>query len=300
MVMARIGLCCMFAVCACGAIAATDATGDGAVTDAQPRLPAHDGAGDIRHMTAEEVIARNVAARGGLDAWRRVKSMQMSGKMDVGRTRKAELPTSISRGPRHKELEPPKSEQADGDVVRAPFVLQLQRPRKVRLELQVAGSTALQVYDGKQGWKVRPYLNRNDVEPFTTAELAAASHQQELDGFLIDSAAKGNKVAFGGVETVDGTKAYKLNVTLKSGDARHVWVDARSFLKLKVDAPARTLNGRAHEVATYLRDYRKVAGLMIPFLLETRVERSNDTERISIEQVAVNPPLNETRFSKPL
>src|SRR5437016_6465723 len=35
-------------------------------------------------LTAEQVIEKNVAARGGLQAWRAVETLSMSGKMDVG------------------------------------------------------------------------------------------------------------------------------------------------------------------------------------------------------------------------
>ena len=77
-----------------------------------------------------------------------------------------------------------------------PFVMELGRGRKQRLEIQFNGQTAVQVYDGAQGWKLRPFLNRHDVEKFTPEELKAAAQQSDLDGYLIDYAAKGSKVEF--------------------------------------------------------------------------------------------------------
>jgi len=42
-----------------------------------------------------------------------------------------------------------------------------------------------------------------------------------------------------------------------------------------------------------------VNGLMLPHLIETRVQGVPATEKIQIEKIVVNPSLNETRFAKP-
>ena len=75
-----------------------------------------------------------------------------------------------------------------------PFVLEMERARKSRLELEFKGETAVQVYDGTQGWKLRPFLNRHEVENYTADELKIAEAQADLDGALIDYAAKGTKI----------------------------------------------------------------------------------------------------------
>jgi hypothetical protein len=72
--------------------------------------------------------------------------------------------------------------------------MDLQRPHKQRFELLFNGQTALQVYDGVNGWKLRPYLNRREIELFSSDELKVASTQAELDGYLIDYATKGTQV----------------------------------------------------------------------------------------------------------
>ncbi len=119
--------------------------------------------------------------------------------------------------------------------VQLPFVLKLKRPQMSRLEIEFGGKKALQIYDGKNGWKVRPFLGRNEVEPFTTAEMRIAADQGELDGYLIDHEAKGIKVEVMGKDPVEGHDAYKLQLTMKDGQVRHLWVDAKSFLEVKVE-----------------------------------------------------------------
>jgi hypothetical protein len=180
-----------------------------------------------------------------------------------------------------------------------PFAMDMKRPHMSRVEIEFAGKTAVQVYDGKLGWKLRPFLNRNDVEPFTSEEARSQADQPDLDGPLVDYAAKGTKVALEGVEPVEGHDAYRLQLTLKSGQVRHVWIDAQSFLDVKVEGIPRRMDGRLRNVYVYQRDFRPVQGLVIPFVVETAVEGYPHTHRMFIERAAVNPRLDDALFAKP-
>ena len=198
----------------------------------------------ILNLSADQVIAKNVQARGGLKRWRAVHSMSMSGKLDAGKIRTMDAEkTSLDHrkaraGIRRALLEREKGAADAGKNVQLPFVMEMQRPRKNRLEITFQEQTAVQVFDGVNGWKLRPFLGRNDVEPYTPEEMKATSQQQDLDGPLIDYATKGTKVKLDGVDPVDGRNAYKLQLTLKDGTVRYVWVDAKTFLDVKIDGTA--------------------------------------------------------------
>ena len=177
--------------------------------------------------------------------------------------------------------------------------MDLKRGGKIRIELQFNGQTAVQVYDGTNGWKLRPFLNRRVVEPYTPEEAKMASAKTDLDGPLVDYAAKGTKLELEKVEAVEGHDAYKLKLTMKGGKVQHVWIDAQSFLDVKVEGVQRRMDGRMRDVWIYQRDFRSVQGLMIPFVLETAVDGFRETHKMLIEKVAVNPKLDDTLFAKP-
>src|SRR5215469_14033529 len=176
------------------------------------------------NLSAAEVITKNVAARGGLEAWRAVKTMTLSGKTGAGGNQRAtlQMPTQATATVVTRKTEEAQLPSRRVEEVNLPFIMELARPRKMRFELQVAGQSALQVYDGVNGWKLRPYLNRLEVEPYTADEMKIASRQSELDGPLVDYAAKGTRIESDGMEKVEGRDAYKLKLTLKSGDVTHV------------------------------------------------------------------------------
>lgn len=267
---------------------------------AQPAVKKRAGTG----LTAEQIVAKNVNARGGLKRWRAIRTMSMTGNMDAGRIRSPEVEkAAIERRlpnmrPRKAQLEKEKIGPEMDKIVQLPFVMELARTRKMRLELIFQKQTAVQVFDGVNGWKVRPFLGRSEVEPYTPDEMKAASQQQDLDGALIDYARKGTKVKLEGMEQVEGSDAYKLRLTLKNGAERYIWVDARTFLEVKMDG-SRRMDGKPHQVATYFRDYKTVGGVKIPFLLETSVEGIDGSEKIIVDHVTLNPKLTESRFAKP-
>jgi len=218
-----------------------------------------------------QIVDRNIAARGGMAAWRAVNSLAMSGEMDAGGKQDAKLP----------------------------FVLSMKRPQKSRLEIKFQEQTAVQVWDGNQGWKVRPYLNRNEVENYTAAETKSAAAAAELDGPLVDFAQKGTKVELAGTEVVEGKNTYKLKLTLKGGEQIHLWIDAKSFLEAKIDGEPRRMDGRMRKVAVFYRDFKPVGGLQLPQTMETLVESVKSSHKMTIQTIKVDPPLDDSLFAKP-
>src|SRR5207244_12109959 len=129
------------------------------------------------------------------------------------------------------------------EEVQLPFVMELQRPRKMRFELQFNGQTAIQVFDGSTGWKLRPFLNRRGVVPYTAEEMKTASMQADLDGPLVDYAAKGTRVELVGMEKVEDGDTDKLKLTMNDGQAIHVWLDAHTCVEAKSGGQTRRVDG---------------------------------------------------------
>lgn len=242
-----------------------------------PSLPA---------LSAAQVVEKNVAARGGLAAWQAVQTLSWKGKMGAGATT-----YDVVNQKGHLE-------QKEREETQLPFAFEFKRPLKSRLEIEFNDQSAVQVFDGTSGWKLRPFMGRSGWEAFTPDELKASAAQPGIDGLLIDYASKGARVESAGTDLVEDHAAYKLKVTRKDGQVRHVWVDGQSFLDVQVEGDPRKLDGRPRAVVIYQRDFRRDQGLMIPHLLETAVEGGKKTEKISIEGVAINPKLDDSRFTK--
>jgi len=228
----------------------------------------HDGA--PVSLTPAQIVEKNISARGGLGAWRAIDSLIMTGKIAVGANR-----PQVS------------------------FALDVKRPRKARIEVQFNGETAVHIYDGQNAWKIMPFLDRYNVEPYPSEEMNDAPASLDLDGPLIDYEAKGTFIELDGMEKVDGRDAYRLRLTMKDGTVRRIWIDGQTFLEAKVEATPRRFNGNLHAVITFYRDYKLVQGLTIPHLFVTALDGVEQTEKVIVENVVINPKLDDKLFTKP-
>lgn len=223
-------------------------------------------------LTAAQIVEKNVAARGGLDAWRRIQTMAWIGRI----------------------------ESAQAPAASLPFVLQMKRPNKTRFEVEVRNQRSLRIYDGTQGWKLHASPSGYpDLKPFSALELSYARDGQVIDGPLMDYAAKGIAVRLDGSDQIEGRRAYRLNVMLPSGINHRVWVDAQTFLEVKSDRASSNAFGTAGRVEVFYRNYRMLDGLQIPFTVESGSAAAKTTDRMVIDMILLNPPLDDDLFAKP-
>jgi outer membrane lipoprotein-sorting protein len=238
----------------------------------KPRpAPAAEPAPDLPKLSAAQIVEKNEAARGGVAAWRAVDTITFTGKIDAGGKQDTLLPIKI----------------------------QIKRPNKQRITIDFAGHTAVQVFDGQHGWKLRPYLNRPDAEPFSADELQKALAAPPLEGQLIDYAAKGSKVELEGTEMVEKRPTYRLKVTTKQGHTQHFWIDGSTFLEAKAEADPHRFNSKMRKTETYYRDYHRVGGISIPYVAETRVESAPQGHALTFEKAVVNEAMDDSLFAKP-
>lgn len=256
-------------------------------------------------MSASQIVARNLTARGGENAWRKIEEIEFIGKMDAARPRPAlegTVDAPPAPGTKRKSGLPTAATAAakvpSPQAVQVPYRLELKRPHKSRLEIDVQGQTAVQVFNGQQGWKLRPFLGRSKPEPYTAEELKLAQNEPQLDGYLINAAKNGTQISLEGKDAVEGRSCYRLKLQFKNGEVRHVWVDAGTYLETRVDG-TRKFNGKARTTYTYYRDYRTVGDVRIPYLFEATIDGLRTTDKIIIEKVLINPGLPDSQFDMP-
>ena len=163
--------------------------------------------------TVDEIVAKNLQARGGLEKLKSIQSVRMSGTLTLG----------------------PGTE--------AGISMEFRRPRMIRTEYTLQGRTAVQAYDGRVAWQVTPFSGKVEAELMTGEDLASMEEQADVEGELVDWKAKGLAVELLGRETVDGVDAWKLRITKKSGASKTMWVDAATFLEAREESE-RTVQGK--------------------------------------------------------
>jgi hypothetical protein len=224
---------------------------------------------DKNQPTVDELVSKNIEARGGADALHALQSLRLTGKMLVqqGQIQLAYLQTK-------------------------------KRPDEVRTESSLQGMTQIEAYDGKEGWKVSPFFGRKDPERMSADDVKTLMEDAEIDGPLVDWKTKGSKVEYLGTEDVEGTFAHKLKVVRKNGDVNFVYLDPDHFLEIRV-LTQRMRHGAQEEVETDLGDYEKAAGVFVPTSIESGRKGAPDKERIIIDKVEANVPVDDAVFHFP-
>jgi hypothetical protein len=220
-------------------------------------------------LTVDELVAKNVEAKGGADALRALQSLRLSGKLLVN----------------------------DGQMELA-YAQTKKRPGAVRTEVTLQGMTAIQSYDGKEGWKISPFQGRKDPEKMSADDTKELMEDAEIDGPLVDWKAKGSTIEYLGTEDVDGTPAHKLKVVRKNGDVSFVYLDPDHFLEIRT-VTQRIEHGAQMEVETDVGDYEKIGGVFVPFSSESGRKGSSDKQKVVIEKAEPNVPVDDAIFHFP-
>jgi outer membrane lipoprotein-sorting protein len=217
----------------------------------------------------DEIVASNLAARGGEERIRALQSIRETGTVTA----------------------------SDGRV--ALVVREIERPGLYRLEFSSQGTTSVFAHDGETGWQVAPLQGQFEPQKME-ADLGAAAgaDQRDIEGPLVGWREKGHNVELVGREVLPGGEAFKLEVTLEDGAVRYDYVDVASRQIVRSDVP-RTVRGHAVQLENTFSDFRDVGGLVFPHLIETHVTDRPEFLTITIDTIELDPDLDDAQFRFP-
>ena len=218
-------------------------------------------------QTIDEIIAKNIQARGGIERLKGIKSLRTTVKF------------------------------SDGSF-RAEFRQESKRPGKVREEFIVQGMAQIQAYDGKTGWQISPFSGRKDPDLLSQDDMKSLIVDGDIDGPLVDYKEKGHKAELVGHDSMEGTDCFKIKLNMKNGDVRYYYLDTDSYLELKVEVQT-TIRGALQESELYYGDYEQVNGVYYPFSVEQAQKGSSSRQQLSVEKIEQNVDLDDGLFAMP-
>ena len=207
-------------------------------------------------QSLDEVIAKNIQARGGVEKLRAIKTLRVSARFSQG-------------------------------GFRATYVQENKREDKVREELILQGMAQVRAYDGRTGWEIDPFRGRKDANLMSQDDLRALILDADLEGPLVDYKQKGHTAELIGHDSVEGTDCYKIKLTMKNGDVRYYYLDVDSYLEIKIETQSK-VRGAVQYNDTMLGDYEQVEGVYFPFSVETAQTGSDNWARFIVEKIEVN------------
>lgn len=219
-------------------------------------------------QTAEELVNKNIQARGGLEKIKAITSLRMTGKFEGG----GGFTARVSQ--------------------------ENKRPNLVRETFSLQGMTAISASDGTTGWQIQPFGGHKDPEMMGEDDLRDLQLDADFDGPLVDYKEKGNTVEFLGHDVVDGDDALRLKVTLKNGDIIYYFLDPDTSLEIRKEVQ-QFIRGSIREKVFELGSYRAVNGVMYPFSLSQGSKNNPREQTTSFEKMEANVPIPESDFALP-
>ena len=220
-------------------------------------------------QTADELVAKNIEAKGGAEKIHALNTIRMTGRI--------ELPGGFNGLVSQENKRP--------NLVRETFTLQ--------------GMTAVQAYDGTAGWQIQPFGGKKDPELMGEDDVRDLLIDADFDGPLVNYKAKGNTVEFLGHDIVDGDDALRLKVTLKNGDIVYYYLDPDTFLEIRTERQE-FVRGSVRESVADLGSYKAVGGVMFPFSVSGGPKNDpTQVQSVTYDKIEVNVPLPESEFAVP-
>ena len=213
-------------------------------------------------QTVDEVVAKNIAAKGGLERIHAVQSMRQTGKLTL-------------------------------QGMETTLVIVGKRPNLIRQEMIVGGQTNVNAFDGTTAWQMMPVMGMTAPVVVTGPMANSIKEQSDFDGPLIDYKTKGYKLELVGTETMGDRKVYHLKLTNSTQQVQQIYIDTETNLERKMvsDSPFGPLEQE-------LSDFRDVEGVKVPFSVRT-VANGVEQMKIVVQKVEINPQIDDALFKMP-
>jgi outer membrane lipoprotein-sorting protein len=226
-------------------------------------LPSH---GAAAGQTIDEIVAKYLQARGGIDRLKAMNTVKITG-------------TVTSQG----------AEMSVSSWAK--------RPNLFRRETRMQGARVVLASDGNTVWGINPLAGIEAAQEITGAPAERMRAEAEFDPVFLDYRQKGHTIDLVGEEKLDGKAVYHLKVSRAGGDVQHFFLDSESGLELRRLMTLQQGAMRA-DIATDLSDYREINGVTIPFAM-TQSRNGNVVERVKVEKVEINVPIEDDLFRMP-
>ena len=215
--------------------------------------------------TGEEVIQKFVDVTGGNDAYAKLKTRVMTGTMKI-------------------------AEQNMG----GPITILQKAPNLTRVQGNVAGVTFDRGFDGKTAFEVHSMFGARLLEE----DERELMDQQALASPLLNLASAYTSIENTGVEPVDDRDAYRVELTMKSGQKIVEWYDVESGLLTKMHMAVDSPMGKL-ELTISMSDWRDVGGVKVPFKHLHHIDPIGIDQTMEFTKIEANVDIPAEKFEPP-
>lgn len=224
------------------------------------------GAASAQTPSADELVAKCLAARGGEEKLKTLNAMRLTGTVNV-------------------------------QGMDMPLTVVTKRPNKMKQEMTMQGQKVVQASDGQTVWAINPMMGGTAPVALDGPAADAMKTQSLFDGPLVGYKERGDTLDVVGPADIEGVKTWKLKLTRKDGQSMHIFLDAETGLEKQWSATM-DQGGMKMEIDTVIADYQPTEGVMVARSMRTRVG-GQQMAAVTITNVEFNIPIEDAEFTMP-
>lgn len=215
-------------------------------------------------QTLDEIVAKNLEAKGGVERLRETNSMRLTG-------------TVTQQG------------------IRGTTVTISKRPNLFRREQDIRGQKMMQGFDGTTLWMSIAGMPAQEMPAGPQTE--ALKRVFDFDAAFLDWQKKGHSLEYKGLVPDGGKQFHHLVFTPKGGPPIEYYIDPETGLEAKTVMQVKD-GAMQGKMETRFTDYRTVEGRTMPFVM-TNVVDGKQVAQVRLERVEFNIPLDDALFRIP-
>ena len=220
-------------------------------------------------QNVDEIILKNLTARGGVERLSRLKTLCFSGII-----------------------------QTDDMVLNMAFYRKM--PGKMKLRIEVNGQIGITAFNGKEGWLLDPARNIGQPTKVSPEEVELLRPMIYhifvfFDDLLVDYRKKGIKAESLENVRVDGKEAYKIKVLMPDSTVIYYYIDKTTNLDFRHDVAFTKMDG---VIILNMKNFTNIKNYVIPIEIDSRLGNLKST-RMFIDNIQLDTDIDDSFFNFP-
>ena len=197
-------------------------------------------------QTADEVINKYFESVGGMDKWKNLKTIKMTGNMVM-------------------------------QMGEFQFTIYRKAPNKFKIVLNIQGQEIVpQAFDGETAWMINPFAGGSGPAKIPEDQIQAMKDESEFEDPFINYKSKGYDLSYAGTADAAGAQCNIVKLIKHKGVEGQEMSSDYYFDKatgLQIMLKQKGAQSMGQEIEIYMSDYQELSnGLLMPFVMDTHMQ----------------------------
>jgi outer membrane lipoprotein-sorting protein len=223
-------------------------------------------------QTADEVINKYFESVGGIDKWKNLKTVKMTGNMVM-------------------------------QMGEFQFTIYRKAPNKFKIILNIQGQEIVpQAFDGQTAWMINPFTGGTGPTKVPDDQIQAIKDESEFEDPFINYKSKGYDLSYAGTADAAGAQCDVIKLIKNKGVegkemSSDYYFDKATGLQMMLKQNG--VQSMGQEVEIYLSEYQELPnGILMPFVMDSHMQ-GKSVQKLNFTAITVDEDIPDDVFKFP-